>query len=154
MPRIPLHIRKFVGSEKMLFLPTLYRHGLRVGAIEFLIDTGSPVTLIGPREGLRFTYPLRELSTKIGVPMINLAGYKFKRHRLIGGVDLTLADSHGASFVINYDEFNLLTPTKFHDINNEQCKKIPSIIGVDFITKLDATLVYCPNRDVAYLDFP
>ena len=72
MPRVPLQIRKFVDSQKMLFLPTLFRHDVHVGPVEFLVDTGSPITLLSPRERLRFQYPLRELSSRSGVRTVTL----------------------------------------------------------------------------------
>lgn len=137
----------------MLFLPAIFHHNTIVGRVEFLLDTGSPFTVLSPREGLRFRYPLKQLS-KLPSAACQLAGFKFKRHSLGVGVTLTVTDNKMNPVLIKYDSVGLLSPTKFDDINLEECEKIPSIIGVDFLEAKDATLVFNPKRKIAYLDLP
>lgn len=137
----------------MLFLPAIYHHNNVIGKMEFLIDTGSPFTVISPREGLRFRYPLKQMSRQ-NAATVQLAGFKFKRYPLGAGVSLTVEDDSRNPINLAYAGMSLLTPTKCDDTNLKACKHIPSIIGVDFMTSKDATLVYNPRRNIAFFELP
>ena len=153
MLKIPLQIRKFVAEQKMLFLPVLLHHKLVSGNVQFLIDTGSPFTVLSPREGIRFRYQLKELSRKPSA-VVQLAGFKFKRFPLNDSVTFTFIDETGTPQSTNYSNLQLLSPTKVDERTLKECQHIPSIIGIDFLEDKGITLIYNPSRNSAFLEYP
>ena len=152
MFRVPLQVRKFASEEKFIFLPAFIRLGTIAGQIQLLVDTGSPFTVLAPRDGIRFRLPLKRYARQ-NAKTVQLAGYLFKKFPL-DKATLTITDEKDDPYHVTTDTVELLTPTKVNKQTMRDTQHIPSIVGLNWLTEQDVTLVYNPNRSIAFLDFP
>jgi len=149
MINIPLHIRKLVGEEKFIFLPMIVKSGMITGIITFLVDTGSPFTVICPTDLQRFRVPLKRLAKQKG-KTFELAGHVFKKFPL-GDISFSVKTDNNSNFSAKSSVFCMATPTKVNKKTLKNVKNIPSILGNDFLVEQKAGLFYHPSKNEASL---
>jgi hypothetical protein len=119
------------------------------GHLEFMIDTGSPFTVIAPKDLLKFRIVLRSLS-RAGGSIVSVAGFKFRRHEM-GEIDIRLRTAK--SFIsFKSSLFSMIAPTKLSDMEDNRLQAIPSILGNDFLEDHNAAVYFDPATLEAYLD--
>lgn len=103
--------------------------------LEALVDTGSPFTVLSPRDTVRLQIPLSRLNRHPELSAICFAGLNFIP-RLANGAILIFKDKDGREHEIKHEPFYALEPTtprsKWED---RGAFRPPNIIGMDFIKK-------------------
>jgi len=149
---IPCLVRKFIVNEYAVFIPISIQSPRITGHILALLDTGSPFTVISPRDLERFRISLKTLANT-PAPTVSLAGFKFKRHSL-GSATIHLRDKDDAVVSFQTECFNMIGPTKIDKKTSKELQAIPSLIGNDFLREIRATFVFNPSDKVAFLEIP
>jgi len=76
--KIPVKIRdRFGQPAPFLLIRIKSKHHLRVKPISFLVDTGSPWTVISPYDALQLKVPIGSLSPPKHYATILFAGHSF-----------------------------------------------------------------------------
>ncbi len=141
MRRIPLQVYDFVGSLRAMAHFWLKIEELSKSIpIRAIVDTGSPITLIGPLDTGRM-----RIST---LSLRNLEGRNKPVN--IGGGEMTTRILEGTKFKFG-DGFEVDMPVDF-PIDGARNPLQPSLLGVDFLLKTNATLVFNPDKKDAYLE--
>jgi len=131
-------------------MPISIKSSRITGHILALLDTGSPFTVISPRDLERFRISLKTLAST-PAPTVSLAGFKFKRHSL-GQTTLHLRDKDDSIISFETECFSMIGPTKVNKKIRKEIQSIPSIIGNDLLREIKATFVFNPSEKTAYLE--
>lgn len=115
-----------------------------------MIDTGSPFTVISPKDLLRFRIPLKKYIHVQG-QSVKIAGFSFKRHEM-GTVGITFRTENKTPISIESSLFNMMTPTKWSKQIQKNIQAIPSILGTDFLEDHEAAVYFDPSTKTAYLE--
>jgi hypothetical protein len=113
--------------------------------IEFVVDTGSPCTLISFNDAKRLNIPISRLS-KVN-PNVSLGSRKFERY-VLPDVDLCLKDEKGGIIKIKSNSLTVLKPTT----RLTQGSMTPSILGWDFLLSNNFRLVLDAPNEESYLE--
>lgn len=105
--------------------------------VRAIVDTGSPVTLIG-------TQDLRKMRLS-SIQMNKLIGEHKPVH--IGGASVITRILENAE--LNFIDFNVAMPVQFPIMGEDNQ---PSLLGVDFMLKTKAKLVFNPGKGEAYFE--
>jgi len=116
--------------------------------ILFLIDTGSPWTVISPYDALQLNIPTRVLTPAEDYATILLAGNSFMR-LLLDNVGLRVKNEKGKVSQFNLSSIGILYPPK--KASSKQFKGISSILGTDFLNSKKLGLYFNPSKNEAYL---
>jgi len=116
--------------------------------INALIDTGSPFTVISPRDLLATRYPFRAKRTD---QIVFLAGHKFYRTQ-INRAKLLFKTENDKIFDINVRSIGALIPTKHDQKTIDAIISIPSLVGNDFLEDHNCSLHFNPNNQTADLE--
>ena len=81
---------------------------------------------------------------------VSLAGFRFLRHQLPNS-HLNFKMEDGQYFSVNMS-MGVLIPTKIDKKTLRDMQHIPSLIGNDFLEDQGFTLVFNPNKKLAYLE--
>lgn len=130
------HFRCTILIGNVMRLPTI-----------ILFDTGSPFTVILPKEYLKTRLKLHSKVPK-NLKTCALASEKFYRNPVDQRVVYRFKSDESKLIDIDYDKTDFLIPTKMQNI--DRIKAIPSIIGVDFITSNNLTFVFNPSKNLIY----
>lgn len=149
--RIPLHIGKaYPGEERLFaFVPIAIRAvKYRVyGQVVAVVDTGSPKTLIAPRDAVRLKVPFKILH-RSNPKDLRVAGVVLPAYSM-EGVLLGLTDENKAMVRINPTMINILNrPPQYKG----EIKHLPSILGTDFLEDNKLALYFNPYDKIAYLE--
>jgi len=115
-----------------------------------MIDTGSPFTVISPKDLLRFRIPLKKY-TRIPGQSVKIAGFSFKRHEM-GDIKITLRTENKTPITIESSLFSMMTPTTWSKKIQKDIQAIPSILGNDFLEEHEAAIYFDPSTKTAYLE--
>lgn len=140
MKKIPLEVYPFAGSLRIMahFILRNEELGLFL-PVKAIVDTGSPITLIGSLDLQRMRLSKIQLQKLIGkLKPINVGGGKVYT-KILEEANLTFGD--GSKFE---------SPVEF-PINGEENSQ-PSLLGVDFMLKTKAKLVFDPSKKEAYFE--
>lgn len=141
MRRISLEVYSFAGSLRIMaqFLLKIEElpNSLPINAI---VDTGSPVTLIGPLDTKRMRISTLRLK--------NLEGRNKPVN--IGGGKITTRTLEKSKLKFR-DGFEIEMPVDF-PIEGDQNPFQPSLLGVDFLLKTKARLFFDPSKKLAYFE--
>lgn len=151
MVEIPCLVRKFLSGLNFAFLPVTIRSGFFNGHVLMMIDTGSPYTVIAPRDAMRFRLSMKGLARRPG-HSIHLAGFKFKRHPM-GETRLTIRTEKESPITVLSPCFSIIVPTKVNKKILKDVQSIPSIMGIDFLEEHNVGLYFDPIEKLAYLNF-
>ena len=114
--------------------------------VNALIDTGSPWLAISPKDSKLLNIPQNCLRTAKEFTNISFAGHKFRR-LVTRKVKIHVLDDKNQMVEISMPSISVLKPTK----KKEEIEIIPSVVGMDFITRNGLTLYYNPKKREAYL---
>ncbi len=107
--------------------------------IRAIVDTGSPVTLIGPLDMKR---------TRISKVQLGKLEGKHKPVNIGGGQIFTVALEKAK---LKFGDFEVEMPVDF-PIKGEDNSLQPSLLGVDFMLKTKAKLIFNPSKKEAYFE--
>lgn len=133
------HFRCYISGEAM-HIPT-----------HVLLDTGSPFTVITPKDFLRTRLSLLDGKTQ-GLMTCKLAGFTFYRKPIATKITYRFLSEEDKVIEIEYPNAEFLIPAKREDVDAPGLKSIPSIIGVDFLRYNDFTFTFNPNKKIVYLE--
>lgn len=103
--------------------------------IEALVDTGSPYTVLTPKDTVRFQIPLSRLSRHPEIISIAFGGLDFTP-RLAEGAEFIFKDKDGNEHVIKHEPIYALEPTTPRVKWEERgAFRFPNVIGMDFLKK-------------------
>jgi len=141
MGRIPLQVYYFAGSLRVMAHFWLRIEELSKSIpIKAIVDTGSPVTLVGSLDTTRMRispFSLKNLEGR-NKP-VNIGGGQITT-KILDGTTLKF----GSGFEVNM-------PVDF-PISGESNPFQPSLLGIDFLLKTKATLIFNPDKKEAYLE--
>jgi hypothetical protein len=144
--KIPCFVKKFVEREYFPFIKTYIKGKGRLSLkTDALIDTGSPYTVLSPRDALRINLPLRKAG-----PTVQLAGTIFYRNK-IGNATFYFISQDQELLKFNH-VLEVLTPTKHINEIWEEIRDIPSIIGNNFLRTHRLALYFNPAEGISYLE--
>jgi hypothetical protein len=141
MKIIPLNVYSFAGGLRIMahFL-------LKVGGlpsfipINAIVDTGSPITLIGPLDTKRMRLSNIQLNKLVG---------RNKPVNIGGGQILTrIVEKSNLRFG---EDFEIEMPVEF-PIRDQESSFQPSLLGIDFMLKTGAKLFFDPTEKTAHFE--
>lgn len=141
MKRISLEVYNFSDDLRIMAHFLLKVEGFPMHIpIRAIVDTGSPITLIGPLDTKRVRLSKIQLNKLVG---------KNKPVNIGGGKILTrIAEKSKLKFAEG-SEFEM--PVEF-PIKDEENPNQPSLLGVDFMLKTGAKLFFDPANKEAYFE--
>jgi len=140
MKRIPLQVSHFDNNLRIIARFLLRCENPKIFAIiEAIVDTGSPITIIGPRDVMRMRFS------------------KVQRERLegrnkpvnIGGTQMFTKILNNAK--LKFGDIEIEMPIDV-PIKGEEKAIQPSLLGVDFMLKTKAKLFFDPTNKEAYFE--
>jgi hypothetical protein len=141
MRRIPLQIYPFSGSLRIMAHFLLKIEGIPLSIpIRAIVDTGSPVTLIGPLDTKRIRLSKIQLKKLEG---------KHKPVNIGGGQIIT--KTLEKSTLKFGDDLQVNMPVDF-PVKGEEGSFQPSLLGVDFMLKTKSRLFFDPANKEAYFE--
>lgn len=140
MTKIPLEVYHFAGDLRVMAHFLLKIEEFPIIPINAIVDTGSPVTLIGPLDTKRMRISKYRLK--------NLEGRNKPVN--IGGGKITTKILEKSKLKFKGD-FEIDMPVDF-PISGEENPFQPSLLGVDFLLKAKAKLFFDPSNKKAYFE--
>jgi len=141
MKKIPLEVYPFAGDLRVMasFLLRIEEFSKSI-PIQAIVDTGSPITLIGPLDSKRMRISKIQLRKLEGRNKpVNIGGGKV----ITKIIEKTKLRFGGGL------EFDM--PVEF-PIEDEKNPLQPSLLGVDFMLKTGAKLFFDPTKREAYFE--
>lgn len=140
MKRIPLEVYHFAGSLRLMAHLLLKVEELPIIPIRAIVDTGSPVTLIGPLDTKRMRLSKIKLDRLKGRNKpVNIGG---------GQVITRVLEESKLKFK---DIFEITMPVDF-PIKGDDNPFQPSLLGIDFMLRAKAKLFFNPDKREAYFE--
>jgi hypothetical protein len=139
--KIPLKVYPFAGGLRIManFLLRVEEFSRSI-PIQAIVDTGSPLTLIGPIDSKRMRISKIQLDKIIGKKKpVNIGG---------GKIITKIIENSKLRFGENL-EFQM--PVEFPVEGNDNSQQ-PSLLGVDFMLKTGAKLIFDPSNKIAYFE--
>lgn len=134
-----------MGERNYLIGSVVLKTPRKLISTSFILDTGSPKTIINYRDSIRLQIPLNSLQKQ---EIISLGGRKHQGYKF-DKVQFLFKTEEGKTVTEN-KEVLVIHPTSQRDI--EEVQAIPTIIGTDFLKEKRYKL-YCDiaNKE-AYLE--
>lgn len=143
--KIPLAISK----DNLITVSFTIRAAHIFGAIEAIVDTGSPETIISEADAIRLNIPISRLkfaSHSYGIGGSPIAKYELRN------VTLSFRTDENKAETIKLDKVYVSRRTSKDARTTDIALGVPSIIGNDFLLKQKFVLYFNPNKNVAYLE--
>lgn len=141
MKKIILDVYNFAGDVRVMahFLLKIEELSKFI-PVKAIVDTGSPVTLIGPLDTARIRISPLQLKNLVGKHKpINIGGGKMMA-KIIEKAKLRFSEGFECEMPVDF-------PIKYAENPNQ-----PSLLGVDFLIKTKAKLIFNPHKKEAYLE--
>ena len=119
------------------------------GPIKFIIDSGSPDTLIGTMDASRLNIPISNLPLPEDKKVVGLDGVQIIL-KLIKDLTLLSADEHGET--VRFSMLVYVNAKPVPKIRGQETQGNPSVLGVDFLLKNKLKFVFDPIKEIAYLE--
>ena len=145
--KIPLHIRGLFGEEGIFLNFTI--RGIphaNIIPVNALVDTGSPWLSISPKDCRLLNIPQNFLENAREFASISFAGQKFRR-LVAKEVKIHVLAENNTILEFAMPSISVLKPTK----KSAETDLIPSVVGMDFMTKNGLALYCNPRKKEAYL---
>lgn len=138
--KIPLDVRYHFGGYRAMisFFVKSEKIGLKNAIVSFIVDSGSPETIIGSKDLSKFrasTIRIRKLNKKI-LP-VAYAGSNINP-RMLDDIEFTGRNSFKTKFPVL--------------ICDEGDHRQMSVLGIDFLEEHNFTFVFNPKKRKAYLE--
>ena len=141
MRKIPLEVFNFANSLRPMAHFLLTSEDPKIFApINAIVDTGSPITLIGPTDLSRMRLSSIQIKKLIGK----------NRPINIGGEQISARTLEKANLKFG-EHLKIEMPVNF-PINIDNKSTQPSLLGVDFMLNTGAKLVFNPSKKEAYFE--
>ncbi len=141
MRKIPLQVYHFAGDLRIMAHFLLKMEGFPQSLfIRAIVDTGSPITLIGPLDSKRM---------RISKIQLNKLEGRHKPVNIGGGKIFTKIINK--SKIKFGNELEIDMPVEF-PIKDDENSFQPSLLGIDFMLKTKAKLVFNPDKREAYFE--
>jgi len=147
--RIPLIIRPaYPGEPRVYTFLTLAIRAMRVnGQITAIVDTGSPRTLIAPRDATYLKIPFKILPPS-SPKELRVAGFVLPAYSM-KDVTLGFLDENKAMRRINMPIITVLgRPVPYR----AEIEHLPSIVGTDFLEDNKFAFYFDPHNKISYLE--
>ncbi len=141
-------MRKFVRDRYFPFVTFSIRAPGITGHIDALIDTGSPFTVLSPKDIMSSRLPIKTMQRG---ETVALAGFRFFNHPLKNAIIYFRADGDKL-LKVELSSLGALIPTKIDEKILGAVKDIPSILGNDFLEDQRFTLTFNPSDQTAFLE--
>ena len=141
MIRIPLNVYEYAGSLRVMAHFWLKSEILGKSIpIKAIVDTGSPVTMVGPLD-----------LGRMRISTLKLKGLQGKNNpvNIGGGQIVTKVLTDTSLKFMNGFEINLSVE---FPIEGKKNPNQPSLLGVDFLLKTKAKLIFNPSKKEAYFE--
>lgn len=149
MAKIHCFVRRFIQDKPFPFVTfTILKPFVKT--IDALIDTGSPFTVLSPRDAIASRLPITKMRSG---PSVGLAGHHFLNHP-IKNVTIHFKAVEGESLEIVLPSLGVLVPTKIDEKIWREIKDIPTILGNYFLEDHGLSLHFNPRDRIAYLEIP
>lgn len=140
MRKIPLEVYNFAGSLRIMARFLLRIEELPSMPISAIVDTGSPVTLIGPLDTKRMRLSKIQLEKLQGRNKpVNIGGGQVIT-KILEGSKLKFSDILEVEMPVDFP------------IKGDENPLQPSLLGVDFMLKTKAKLFFDPTNKEAYFE--
>lgn len=140
MRKIPLEVEFFAGSLRIMAVFLLKSENPHLFIpLRAIVDTGSPVTLVGPLDMKR---------TRISKVQLGKLQGKHKPVNIGGGQIFTISLEKAK---LKFGDFEIEMPVDF-PIEGEDNSLQPSLLGIDFMLKTKAKLIFNPSKKEAYFE--
>jgi len=149
LPKIPCSLRALVGRRFFPFVTFFLTSSHINKAIDAIVDTGSPYTVLSTNEILGTRLPIHTMQKG---EMVALAGHRFFRY-LINNVGMNFRTETGELFKTKLSSIAALVPTKLDKKTLNDVKDIPSIIGHDFLEENKIAFYFNPSAKITYLEY-
>ncbi len=146
--RISCSVRKFVQGRHFPFVAFFIKAPGIAGHVDALIDTGSPFTVLSPKDIMSFRLPIKSMQRG---ETVKLAGSRFFNHPLQNAV-LYFRGDGDTLLKVELPSLGALIPTKIDEKTLNEVKVIPSILGNDFLEDQRLTLTFNPSGRTAFLE--
>ena len=142
MKRIPLQVYDYAGGLRVVAQFILRSKELNLFMpIQAIVDTGSPVTMMGNLDLTRARLSKVQLRKLIGENKpVNIGGGKVITRVL-----------ENANIKFSNGNLEIEMPVQF-PISGEERNNQPSLLGVDFMLKTKSKLVFNPSEKEAYFE--
>ena len=142
-----MHLHGLFGEEGLFLNFTVWGipHTKAI-PINALVDTGSPWLAISPKDRKLLGIPQNYLRTAEQFINIRFAGHKFRR-LVTKRTEIHVLNEKNRVVKLSMPFISVLKATK----NRDEIDMIPSVIGMDFLSKNNLSLVYKPKKREAYL---
>jgi len=151
MARIPCVVKKDRDGYRPYVTFSILQPKFYI-TVDACVDTGSPVTVLSPRDALTTRLPLSAMRSG---PTSSLAGFTFFRHD-IGPVGLRFRTEDDKLLSVGLSSLSVLVPTKTH-MDKETQKMIgiiPSLVGTDLLREQRWKFHYDPAGNESHLETP
>jgi len=149
LPRIPCSLRALIGKRFFPFVTYFLTSSHINKAIDAIVDTGSPYTVLSTNEILGTRLPIHTMRKG---ETVSLAGFRFFRYP-INNVTLTFRTETNELFKGRLGSIGALVPTKPDKKTLDDVKHIPNIIGHDFLEENKLSLYFNPSAKITYLEY-
>ncbi len=142
--QIPLQF----SNERIIAVPIIWAKKYRIAPKpqRFIVDTGSPYTLLMQGDAARLGVPLNSLKYS---KTTRLGGTKYNLFEL-SNVQLNFRDEKESLFVMHLEKIYIAQTTRVTDDAKREADSLPSILGIDLMTSQKLTLVFSPHKNEAY----
>ena len=148
--RIPLRVEIIAGGPKPVLYVTIRIPQFHVyGSIRFIVDTGSPKSVISEKDSLVLQIPFKRI--KRTIPVYGIGGSSVEAHPIKKAV-LTFRNEQGKLEHRTLPEIYACRTAKRTKAVIMRSRKLPSILGVDFLIGNHLKLVFDPVNSIAYLE--
>lgn len=147
--KIPLIVDELYGGIRA-FKVVMIMGPHFAGPIKFIIDSGSPDTIIGTMDASRLNIPIANLpNTDLDKQVVGLDGAIIPL-KLIKDAKLILTDDLGsnAKFILPV----YVNSKHIQKIRGQETQGNPSVLGVDFLLKNKFKFIFDPSKKEAYLE--
>lgn len=120
------------------------------GSIKFIIDSGSPDTIIGTMDASRLNIPITSLpNSDLDKQVVGLDGATIPL-KLIKDAKLSCTNDSGTSVKVIQPIY--VNSKYIQKIRGQETQGNPSVLGVDFLLKNKFKFFFDPSSKIAYLE--
>ena len=123
------------------------------GQVVFIVDTGSPLTMLSEGDALKLKVPIGNLrDSPIDRKHIYMGGSISEIKLIPKQLDLVFKDDQSKAASVTLPNICVALSTKHDNRHKQIAQGSPSIMGLDFLRDNGFTLVVDPKKNIAYLE--
>lgn len=123
------------------------------GQVTFIMDTGSPLTILSEGDALKLKVPIKSLKNPPSEKKDVYMGGSVSELKIIPKkINLTFMKNDNKTETIVLPDLRVAISTKRDDKHKKLSQGSPSILGLDFIKNNGFLLYVNPKKNLAYLE--